>query len=56
MKIKPKAVKVREVFESYVDNGDDGVFAYEENLLFVLLISVSLFTIRSNPRLLYIQF
>lgn len=28
MKIEPKQVKVREVFDSYVDNGDDGVFAY----------------------------
>ncbi len=28
MKIEPKQIKVREVFESYADNGDDGVFAY----------------------------
>ncbi len=28
MKIEPKQVKVREVFDSYADNGDDGVFAY----------------------------
>ena len=28
MKIEPKSIKVRDVFESYVDNGDDGVFAY----------------------------
>lgn len=28
MKIEPKAIKVREIFESYTDNGDDGVFAY----------------------------
>ena len=28
MKIEPKQIKVREVFDSYDDNGDDGVFAY----------------------------
>ncbi len=28
MKIDPKQIKVREVFDSYADNGDDGVFAY----------------------------
>lgn len=28
MKIEPKQIKVREVFDSYADNGDDGVFAY----------------------------
>lgn len=28
MKIQPKQIKVRDVFESYTDNGDDGVFAY----------------------------
>lgn len=28
MKIEPRQIKVREVFESYADNGDDGVFAY----------------------------
>ena len=28
MKIEPKHIKVREVFDSYADNGDDGVFAY----------------------------
>ncbi len=28
MKIEPKQIKIRDVFESYADNGDDGVFAY----------------------------
>ena len=28
MKIEPKSIKIRDVFESYADNGDDGVFAY----------------------------
>ena len=28
VKIEPKQIKVREVFECYADNGDDGVFAY----------------------------
>ena len=28
MKIEPRSIKVREVFENYTDNGDDGVFAY----------------------------
>lgn len=28
MRIEPKSIKVRDVFESYADNGDDGVFAY----------------------------
>lgn len=28
MKIEPKQIKVRDVFDSYADNGDDGVFAY----------------------------
>lgn len=28
MKIEPKQIKVREIFESFADNGDDGVFAY----------------------------
>ena len=28
MKIEPRQIKVRDVFESYADNGDDGVFAY----------------------------
>lgn len=28
MKIEPKQIKVREVFNDYSDNGDDGVFAY----------------------------
>lgn len=28
MKIEPISIKVRDVFESYADNGDDGVFAY----------------------------
>lgn len=28
MKIEPKHIKVRDVFEGYTDNGDDGVFAY----------------------------
>lgn len=28
MKIEPKQIKVRDVLDSYADNGDDGVFAY----------------------------
>ena len=28
MRIEPKRIKVRAVLENYVDNGDDGVFAY----------------------------
>ena len=28
MKIAPMQIKVRDVLDSYVDNGDDGVFAY----------------------------
>lgn len=28
MKIEAKPIKVRDIFESYSDNGDDGVFAY----------------------------
>ena len=28
MKIEPKQIKVKEVFDNYADNGDDGVFAY----------------------------
>lgn len=28
MKVEPKSIKVREIFEGYADNGDDGVFAY----------------------------
>lgn len=28
MRIEQKQIKVRDVFDSYVDNGDDGVFAY----------------------------
>lgn len=28
MKIEPKQIKIKEVFESYEDKGDDGVFAY----------------------------
>lgn len=28
MRIEPKSIKVRDVFEGYIDNGDDGVFAY----------------------------
>ncbi len=28
MKIEPQSIKVRDIFESYADNGDDGVFAY----------------------------
>lgn len=28
MRIEPKLIKVRDIFESYADNGDDGVFAY----------------------------
>lgn len=28
MRIEPKSIKVRDVFDSYVDNGDDGVYAY----------------------------
>lgn len=28
MKIEQKQIKVRDVFDSYADNGDDGVFAY----------------------------
>ncbi len=32
MKIEQKQIKVREVFDSYADNGDDGVFAYGGSL------------------------
>lgn len=28
MRIEPKQIKVRDIFDSYADNGDDGVFAY----------------------------
>ncbi len=28
MRIEPRSIKVRDVFECYADNGDDGVFAY----------------------------
>ena len=28
MRIEPRSIKVREVFKNYIDNGDDGVFAY----------------------------
>jgi 5-methylcytosine-specific restriction endonuclease McrA len=28
MKIKPVSIKVKEIFEGYVDNGENGVFAY----------------------------
>lgn len=32
MKIEPKHIKVRDIFSGYIDNGDDGVFAYGGNL------------------------
>ena len=32
MKIEPKSIKVRDIFEGYTDNGDDGVFAYGSKL------------------------
>ena len=32
MKIESKSIKVRDIFESYSDNGDDGVFAYAGKL------------------------
>jgi len=28
MKIEPKQIKVKDIFDGYADNGDDGVFAY----------------------------
>ncbi len=28
MRIEPKSIKICDIFESYADNGDDGVFAY----------------------------
>ena len=31
MKIEPKSIKVRDIFEGYTDNGDDGVFAMVVN-------------------------
>ncbi len=32
MKVEPKSIKVRDIFESYSDNGDDGVFAFAGKL------------------------
>ena len=32
MKVEPKSIKVKEIFEGYADNGDDGVFAYDGKL------------------------
>jgi 5-methylcytosine-specific restriction endonuclease McrA len=32
MKIRPVSIKVKEVFKGYVDNGEDGVFAYSGRL------------------------
>ncbi len=28
MKIEPKSIKIKEIFDGYIDKGDDGVFAY----------------------------
>ena len=32
MKIEPKSIKVKEIFDGYADNGDNGVFAYDGRL------------------------
>lgn len=32
MKIRPVSIKVKDIFEGYVDNGEDGVFAYDGKL------------------------
>ena len=32
MKIEPKQIKVKDIFDGYSDNGDDGVFAYRGRL------------------------
>lgn len=32
MKIEPKSIKVKDIFDGYADNGDNGVFAYDGRL------------------------
>ena len=32
MKIEPKSVKVKDIYDGYIDSGDDGVFAYDGKL------------------------
>lgn len=32
MKIQPKSIKVKDIFDGYADNGDNGVFAYDGRL------------------------
>lgn len=33
MKIEPRRIKIRDIFDGYADNGDDGVFAYGGKLV-----------------------
>lgn len=48
MDIIPKQIKVKDVFNGYADNGDDGVFAYSGKLAIRPLIreNLSMMTIR----------
>lgn len=54
MKIEPKSIKVRAVFENYADNGDDGVVAYGGRLAIVRHISVNLYMTKNKPKRLFI--
>lgn len=33
MKIEPKSIKVKDIFDGYADNGDKGVTVWVQNLL-----------------------
>ena len=45
MKIEPKSIKVKDIFDGYADNGDNGVFAYDGRLQFDRLIKENLYIV-----------
>ncbi len=56
MKIEPRSIKVREVFENYTDNGDDGVFAYGGRLAIRPPYQREFVYDQNKPKRLFIQF
>ena len=56
MKIQPKSIKVKDIFDGYADNGDNGVFAYDGRLAIRPAYQENLYIVRNRLNLLFIRY
>lgn len=56
MKIEPKSIKVKDIFDGYADNGDNGVLHMTVGLQFDRLIKENLYIVQNRLNLLFIRY